>query len=52
MPAIEQDDLNHLNVDGLFEVYPTFVETGTFLGETIMKMELYYPLLFFYQSYQ
>ena len=38
MPALEIDDLNNLQVDGLFEVYPTFVETGTFMGETIMKM--------------
>jgi hypothetical protein len=45
MPAIEIDDLNHLNVDGLFEVYPTFVETGTFLGETIMKMEPFFEKL-------
>lgn len=45
MPALEIDDLNNLQVDGLFEVYKTFVETGTFLGETIMKMHPFFEKL-------
>jgi hypothetical protein len=45
MPALEIDDLNKLNVDGLFEQYPYFVETGTFLGETIFKMEPFFEKL-------
>ena len=32
MPGLEIDDLNCLQVDRLFELYPTFVETGTYLG--------------------
>tara|TARA_B110000208_G_scaffold191158_1_gene257148 strand:+ start:3386 stop:3496 length:111 start_codon:yes stop_codon:yes gene_type:complete len=30
MPALDIDDLNNLQVDGLFEQYPYFVETGHF----------------------
>jgi len=39
MPPLEIKDLNNLQVDCLFKLYPTFVETGTHLGETIMRME-------------
>ena len=45
MPALEIDDLNNLQVDGLFEVYPTFVESGTYLGETILKMQPFFEKL-------
>uniref|UniRef100_A0A6C0JBQ9 Methyltransferase n=1 Tax=viral metagenome TaxID=1070528 RepID=A0A6C0JBQ9_9ZZZZ len=45
MPALEIDDLNKIQIDGLFEVVPTFVETGTFLGETIAKMEPFFETL-------
>ena len=45
MPALEIDDLNKIQIDGLFEVVPTFVETGTFLGETIAKMEPFFEIL-------
>ena len=45
MPVVELDDLNNLNEPDLFEVYPTFVETGTYLGETIIKMEPFFKKL-------
>ena len=45
MPTLEIDDLNKIQIDGLFKVCPTFVETGTFLGETIFKMEPFFEKL-------
>ena len=45
MPALDIDDLNNLQVDGLFEQYPYFVETGTFLGESIFMMEPFFEKL-------
>lgn len=46
MPGLEINDLNNIQVDTLFELYPTFVETGTYLGETIMKMEPFFKRLY------
>ena len=39
MPSLNIGDLNKLNIDNLFNTYETFVETGTFMGETIATME-------------
>ena len=39
MPSLEKDDLKNIDADNLFENFPTFVETGTYLCETIKKME-------------
>ncbi len=45
MPGLDIDDLNNLKVDGLFEQYPYFVETGTFLGQSIFMMEPFFEKL-------
>ena len=39
MPSLNIEDLNKLNIENLFNNYETFVETGTFMGETIVTME-------------
>ena len=45
MPALEIDDLNKIQTTELFHSYPTFVETGTFQCETIVKMEPFFEKL-------
>jgi len=44
MPSLEKDDLKNIDADNLFENFPTFVETGTYLCETIKKWNLYSKL--------
>jgi hypothetical protein len=39
MPALNINDLSKLKVDRLFQNYPVFIETGTYMGETIFTME-------------
>ena len=45
MPSLNIDDLNKLNIDNLFNIYETFVETGTHIGDTIAIMEPLFKIL-------
>ena len=45
MPSLEINDLNKIQMKSLFNNLPTFVETGTYLGETILKMEHFFEKL-------
>jgi hypothetical protein len=40
MPSIDIDFLKKIEND--YKNYPNFIETGTFLGETILHMEKYF----------
>ena len=42
MPALEINIFNTLTEKDIFINYPTFVETGTYLGETILALEPYF----------
>ena len=43
MPSINEKFLNSLKTN--YKNYPLFVETGTFLGQTIFTMEKYFKEL-------
>ena len=45
MPALELNIFNQINQDNIFLNYPIFVETGTFMGETIFLMSKYFKEL-------
>ena len=45
MPAVEIYELDKLKETDLFKNYPTFVETGTYFAETILKMEPFFKKL-------
>lgn len=45
MPTLSIEDLNILKVNDLFEQYQYFVETGTYMGETIFAMEPFFEKL-------
>lgn len=45
MPALNINDLNKIQTNNLFQTFPTFVETGTFFGETITKIEPFFQSL-------
>ena len=40
MPCIDLEFLKDLQAD--FKNYPNFIETGTFMGSTILHMEQYF----------
>lgn len=44
MPSLDQDFLLMLKDD--YKIYTNFIETGTYEGETIMKMEPLFPKLY------
>ena len=39
MPSLEIELFNKLKVENIFTKFPVFIETGTYMGETIFKME-------------
>lgn len=39
MPSLDINCLSNLKINNLYKKYPTFVETGTCVCETILKME-------------
>lgn len=39
MPSLEISFFDKIKKDNIFENYPIFVETGTYLGETILSLE-------------
>ena len=39
MPALELDILKSIKMENLIENYPVFIETGTYMGQTIFKFE-------------
>jgi hypothetical protein len=44
MPCIDLEFLKDLQAD--FKNYPNFIETGTFMGSTILHMEQYFSNLY------
>lgn len=45
MPSLEIDILKSIKIENLIENYPVFVETGTYMGETILNFEKYFSKL-------
>ena len=39
MPSLEIELFNKIKEENIFTKFPIFIETGTFNGETIFKME-------------
>jgi len=39
MPSLEISFFDKIKKDNIFDNYPTFIETGTYLGETILNLE-------------
>lgn len=39
MPSLEIDFLKNIKIENLLKNYPVFIESGTFMGETIFKYE-------------
>ena len=39
MPSLEIDFLKNIKIENLFKNYPVFIESGTFMGQTIFKYE-------------
>jgi hypothetical protein len=39
MPSLEITFFHKINTDNIFNNYPIFIETGTYLGETILSLE-------------
>jgi hypothetical protein len=45
MPSLELKDLQNIKTNDIFKNFPTFIETGTYFGDTILAMELYFKNL-------
>ena len=45
MPALELDILKSIKIENLIYNYPVFIETGTYMGETIFKVEKFFKQL-------
>lgn len=45
MPSLGLDVIRSIHGDNILDTYPIFVETGTYLGETIFQMEKFFKIL-------
>jgi hypothetical protein len=48
MPSINLAFLKMLQTD--YKNYPNFIETGTYMGETILHMEQYFSIFIYHRN--